>query len=173
MIQIRPEKNEDIPAIREVNFLAFKQENESRLVDAIRESEFFVPELSLVAVKDDEEIVGHILFSIISIETERGSIPTIGLAPMAVKPAYQKQGIGSKLVEEGLKRCEQLGYEHVVVLGHPHFYPKFGFETSNPKGIEAPFPVPDEVFMVLELKQGSLNGIKGKVQYPPAFSTVS
>ncbi|MDR7071424.1 GNAT family N-acetyltransferase [Fictibacillus barbaricus] len=171
MIKIRHEQPSDLGAIQMVNNLAFKGENEGRLVDAIRKSEFFIPELSLVAVKND--IIGHILFSGVSIETETSLIPTLALAPMAVHPEYQNQAIGSLLVKEGLKKAKVLGFEHVVVLGHPSFYPKFGFVSATQKGIESPLPVPEEVFMVYELKSGSLNGLKGKVKYPPAFDAVS
>ncbi|MFC0186822.1 GNAT family N-acetyltransferase [Fictibacillus aquaticus] len=172
MITIRPEQIQDIAAIREVNDLAFKGENESKLVEAIRQSEFFVPELSLVALHDNQ-VIGHILFSIISIETEAGPVPTLALAPMSVRPQYQNQGIGSSLVKEGLQKCRQLGYKHTAVLGHPEFYSKFGFTPSVTKGIAAPFPVPDEVFMVIELQENSLDSIKGKVKYPSAFGAVS
>jgi putative acetyltransferase len=160
LFNIRPEQNGDAAAIREVHTLAFQRENEAKLVEAIRASAFFVPELSLVAVAN--EVIGHILFSIISIETSNGRVPTLGLAPMAVKPDYQNQGVGSALVREGLKKCEELGFEHVVVLGHPKFYPTFGFQPAKTKGIEPPFPVPDEVFMVHEIKSGSLNDSNGK-----------
>lgn len=140
-----------------------KGEGEAKLVEAIRASEGFVPELSLVAVA--HEIIRHILFSMISIETQHGDVPTVGLAPMAVKPECQNQGIGSKLVREGLRKCEELGFAHVFVLGHPGFYPRFGFTPAKTRGIESPFPVPDEVFMVYEIKPGSLDGIKGKGKY--------
>jgi putative acetyltransferase len=171
LITIRPEQKEDLNAIREVNTLAFKRENEANLVDAIRGSEFFVPELSLVAITN--EVIGHILFSLVSIETkDRGTVQTLGLAPMAVKPKFQNKGIGSALVREGLRKCEELGFEHVVVLGHPNFYPKFGFVPAKTKGIESPFKVRDEVFMVCELKNGSLNEMSGKVKYPPFFDAV-
>lgn len=100
MFTIRPEQHGDAAAIRDVHTRAFQRENEARLVEAIRASAFFVPELSLVAVAD--EVIGHILFSIISIETGKGSVSTLGLAPMAVKPDWQHQGVGSALVKEGL-----------------------------------------------------------------------
>ncbi|BCG59326.1 GNAT family N-acetyltransferase [Paenibacillus sp. URB8-2] len=171
MFIIRPEQKEDILEISEVNNLAFKGEEEAKLVEAIRVSEFFVPELSLVAISN--EVIGHILFSIISIETDSGLVPTLGLAPLSVKPEFQNQGIGSALVKEGLKKCKELGFKHVVVLGHPNFYSRFGFIPSKTKGIKPPFQVPDEVFMVHELKNGSLDHITGTVKYPPAFDVVS
>ncbi len=170
---IRSEKKEDYDQIREVNIIAFdNRDNEAKLVESIRQSEFFIPELSLVAVKGNE-IIGHILFSQIAVETKSGNVPTIGLAPMAVKPSYQNNGVGSKLVSEGIARCKSLGYKHVIVLGHPNFYPRFGFIPSKSFGIFSPFPVPEEVFMVLELEEGTLKDLKGTVKYPPAFNSVS
>ncbi|MGD8190745.1 GNAT family N-acetyltransferase [Brevibacillus ginsengisoli] len=171
MFTIRAEQPGDQGAITEVNLLAFQEEKPAKLVEAIRASEFFIPELSLVAVAD--EVIGHILFSIVSIETNQGSVPTLALAPMAIKPGYQNQGIGSALVIEGLRRCKLLGYQHVVVLGHPNFYPKFGFVPSRLKGIEPPLPVPDEVFMVIELQENSWAANQGRVKYPPSFDVVS
>lgn len=172
MIRIRAERSVEQEAIRKINDSAFKGDNESRLVDAIRKSELFVPELSLVA-ETDGELIGHILFSIVHLKSEEDEIPTLALAPMAVIPEHQNKGVGSLLVEEGLKRAKDQGFKHAVVLGHPEFYPKFGFVPASTKGIEAPFPVPDEVFMTLEIKKGSLDQIKGKIVYPPAFDTVS
>lgn len=171
---IRPENTNDFSGIREVNITAFdKGENEARLVELIRGSAHFIPDLSLVAVKDSGEIIGHILFSGINLVTEKGIVPTIGLAPMAVSPDYQNNGIGSALVSEGLKAVKALGYEHVFVLGHPNFYPRFGFSPARRFGIDSPFPVPDEVFMALEIRKGSLSGLEGKIEYPPAFNAVS
>lgn len=172
MFTIRAEQEKDISSIQTVNQLAFGGDNEVKLVDAIRGSQFFIPELSLVAVNDDNEVIGHILFSVIHVETEAGVVPTLGLAPMAVLPEHQNSGVGSTLVREGLKKSTELGYEHVMVLGHPNFYPKFGFVPSRSKGIEPPFPVRDEVFMVLELTPDALRGIQGTVKYPPAFDAV-
>lgn len=172
MTDIRQEKATDIQAIKEVNDLAFGQENESKLIQEIRESKYFVPELSLVAVIDSEEVIGHILFSQITIETENGSIPSLALAPMAVKPEFQKHGIGSLLVNEGLMRCKAKGNGSVIVLGHPEFYPKFGFVRASGKGIKPPFEVPDEVFMLIELEKDALDHAEGTVKYPAAFLNV-
>jgi putative acetyltransferase len=171
---IRQEHTNDLPGIREVNIKAFENgENEARLVDLVRKSEHFIPELSLVAEKEDGEIIGHILFSTIHLVTKNATLPTLGLAPMAVKPGYQNEGIGSELVKAGLKACEALGFKHVFVLGHPSFYPKFGFTPSKTFCIQSPFPVPDEVFMAIELQKGGLSGLQGKIEYPPAFSAVT
>ena len=91
---------------------------------------------------------------------------------MAVHPEFQKQGIGSKLVQQGLVRCRKLGHQLIVVVGHPDYYPRFGFTSARAKGLEAPFPVPDEAFMVVELTEGGLNMITGMVRYPPEFEGV-
>jgi putative acetyltransferase len=168
MITIRPETAEDYAAIREVTLLAFGQEEEARLVEDLRRLSDFIAELSLVAVRG-EQVVGHILFSPIVIETKKGAVPALSLAPMSVRPECQNQGIGSQLVREGLKRCRSLGHEAVVVVGHPAYYPRFGFSSARAKGLEAPFEVPDEAFLVVELAPGALDGIAGVVKYPPPF----
>ena len=169
---IRVEQPQDFTTIKQVNDLAFEQEGESNLIAKLRTTDTFIPELSLVFENEQREIVGHILFSLISIETAQGSVESLALAPVAVKPSAQNKGIGSALIWEGLKRSEELGYDSVVVLGHSSYYPKFGFISASDKGIKAPFDVPDEAFMVIELRQGTLDGVKGTVSYPPAFSEV-
>lgn len=171
---IRKEETGDFSGIREINLKAFEHgENEANLIELIRDSENFITDLSLVSAKGDGEIIGHILFSIIHLVTDQGTVPTLGLAPMAVKPDYQNSGIGSALVNEGIKACKASGYDHVFVLGHPNFYPRFGFSPASQFGISAPFLVPDDVFMALELNKGSLTGLQGKIEYPPAFNAVS
>ncbi|RLQ97549.1 N-acetyltransferase [Falsibacillus albus] len=169
---IRREYVMDVDKIRKIHDEAFKQKNEGKLVDAIRESKYFIPELSLCAVTDEDELIGHIMFSTIFLETEKETVPTLGLAPMAVLPGHQHQGVGSMLVKEGKNRCRELGFKHIAVLGHSGFYPRFGFEISKNKGIEPPFPVPPEAFMVMELENGSLENLKGRVKYPKAFESV-
>ncbi len=168
MITIRSEKKKDSEAIHEVNQMAFGQEDESLLIRRVRNSPRFIPDLSLVAVRKGE-IVGHILFSPVSIKTKQGDIPALSLAPMAVLPAFQNQGIGSKLTREGLARCRRLGHKIVVVIGHPDYYPRLGFVPARPTGLEVAFPVPGDAFMVHELIPQSLEGIKGMVKYPPEF----
>ncbi|MCF6409429.1 GNAT family N-acetyltransferase [Pseudalkalibacillus salsuginis] len=172
MYKIRGEVVEDIQKIKEVNDQAFGQENEAMLVEAIRKSDSFIPDLSLVAETNDGDVIGHILFSLISIETTDGNESVLALAPMAVKPEWQNKGVGSSLVREGLERCKAADYRSVVVLGHPEFYPRFGFVRASTKGIRLPFEVSDEVFMIHELVPGILEGIEGTVRYPEAFSEV-
>ena len=168
MITIRQEEPRDIPAIAEVNRAAFGGEAEPRIVETVRASPGFIPDLSLVAVKGGC-VVGHILFSPICIRPEGPDIPALCLAPLAVLPGYQGRGIGSRLVEEGLRRCGELGRGIVIVVGWPSFYPRFGFTRARAKGLEAPFPVPDEAFMVLELIPGALAGVNGMVCFPPVL----
>ena len=171
MITIQPEKEKYYTAIHEINVLAFGREDEAELVNKLRRSTDFIPGLSLVALKDGK-VVGHILFSPISIRTERSILPTLALAPMAVHPEFQNREVGSELIRQGLERCRNLGHKGVIVVGHPTYYPRFGFTSARAKGLEAPFPVPDEAFMVIELAPGALNGISGMVIYTPAFEGV-
>jgi putative acetyltransferase len=168
VITIRAEETEDIDAVRRVNELAFGQPDEAALVDALRAVSD--PQISLVAVADGQ-VVGHIFFSPVSIEGDSTS-SALGLAPMAVLPEYQRQGIGSQLVRDGLRECQRLGCNVVVVLGHPEYYPRFGFVPASQKGLRSEYPVPDEVFMVAELKPGALGGRRGLVKYRPEFGEV-
>lgn len=171
MIVVRPETLEDSNVISEVNKLAFGQENEARLVENIRQTDNFNPKLSLVAIKD-EKVIGHLLFSPIIIQTPKDDILALALAPLAVCPEFQNQGIGSKLVKQGLEECRGLGHKVIVVIGHPNYYTRFGFSSATAKGLKAPFPVPDEAFMILELVSGALAGISGMIKYPPVFDGV-
>ena len=168
---IRPEKPQDYEAIRRVNLLAFGQEDEARLVEALRRSDAFIPGLSLVA-EEEGRIVGHILFTRIHIKSEIRSVEALALAPMCVLPEMQRRGIGSALVEIGLEQCAELGHRLVIVVGHPHFYPRFGFRPAAESGIQAPFPVPSEAFMALALVPDALSWASGLVVYPPEFSGV-
>lgn len=168
-MNLRCEHYSDHQAIAELNRLAFERENETRLVQAIRDSDRYVPELSLVAELDGA-IVGHILFSYIDLVGQT-NLQVLGLAPVAVRPEFQRQGIGSTLVQAGLEAAEARGEWMVVVLGNPQFYSRFGFESSVSCGIEPPFPVPEEIFMVKPLKNYQ-EGHRGKIVYPPAFNGV-
>ena len=167
MITIRLEEIEDQKGIRRVNELAFDQAMEADLVDALRTNAH--PHISLVAIVE-ERIVGHIFFSPVSIESESGTFTAMGLAPMSVLPEFQSQGIGSRLVEEGLKECRELSHPIVVVLGHPNHYPRFGFIPAHLKGLRSEYDVPDDTFMVLELRENALAGRRGLVRYHPEFS---
>ena len=165
MIDIRDEHPADIDAIREVNRRAFGQELEGRIVDALRARGAAV--LSLVAVVDNR-LVGHILFSPAPVGTETGA----ALGPMAVDPAYQRQGIGSRLVTRGVERLRERGCPFVVVIGHPAFYPRFGFGPAGVHGLTSEWTVPDDVFMVNILDPRVAGRMQGRVQFSPEFSTI-
>lgn len=169
MLVVRTEETEDHESVRRVNELAVGRRNEADLVDALRENAR--PYVSLVAVVD-EQVVGHIFFSPVSIETDTDTFTAMGLAPMSVLPSHQNQGIGSQLVREGLKECQRIGEDIVVVLGHSNYYPRFGFVPASLKGLRSEYEVPDGVFMVAELKPDALGGRYGLVKYNPEFRKV-
>lgn len=170
-ITVRPEQQSDIEEIYGLNQLAFGQDNEARLVELLRSASGYVPGLSLVASVDNA-LVGHILFSKIFVVNGDSRYATLALAPMSVHPKFQKQGIGGRLITQGLESARELGFGSVVVLGHEHYYPKFGFLPASRWGIRAPIDVPDNVFMARELVPGSLKNISGVVEYPVEFSTI-
>ncbi len=169
MITIRPEQAEDIAVIHQINEQAFGRPAEANLVDALRRNGKVL--ISLVA-EDNGRIIGHILFSEVVIDAAEKRLSGIGLAPMAVSPERQNEGIGSRLVEEGLRRCRAAGFPFVVVLGHPEFYPRFGFVPASRFGIKSEYQVRDEVFMMIELEKDSLAGFAGIVKYQPEFNEV-
>jgi putative acetyltransferase len=168
---IRPEAPHNLPAIRHAHQAAFGQDEEARLVDALRPSPAFIPELSLVA-EAAGRVVGHVLFSHIAVDDGKVSVPALALAPLAVLPACQGQGIGSQLVRDGLARARALGHRIVIVVGDPAYYTRFGFQPAAPLGLTCPYPVPAEAFMALELQAEALAGVQGAVVYPPAFDGV-
>lgn len=168
---VRPEQIDDYDAIREVNQQAFGRDNEADLVEKLRNEPQFHPGLSLVA-EVDNKIVGHILFSLIEIRSGGNRLPALALAPLAVRPERQGQSIGAALMEQGIQACHKLGHRCIVVLGHPEYYVRFGFQPASRFGITAEFPVSDESFMALGLRPGGLNDIEGTVIYPAAFSEV-
>jgi putative acetyltransferase len=155
---------EDYEPIRNLNRLAFGGNEEAELVDRLRSASLVV--LSLVAI-DNDEIVGHILFSDLPIETDQGGIDAVSLAPMAVHPKWQRQGIGSALARQGLEICQERGKAIVIVVGHPGYYPRFGFSAELAKSLDSPFS--GDAWMALELKKGALDDVKGTVRYPEAF----
>ncbi|MGE3844228.1 MAG: GNAT family N-acetyltransferase [Vicinamibacterales bacterium] len=165
MLEIRDELPADIAAIREVNRQAFGQEQEGRLVDALRANGAAL--LSLVAVVDGS-VVGHIFFS----PLEVGAVSGAALAPMAVLPGYQRRGIGSRLVEGGLERLRVARCPFVVVVGHPAFYPRFGFELAAKYGLGCQWDVPEEAFMVAVLDKQIASGLNGQAVYRGEFASL-
>ncbi|MFT4519179.1 MAG: putative acetyltransferase [Halioglobus sp.] len=165
---IRAEQPEDEAFVYTINTTAFEQPAEAELVDALRKQ--VEPIVSLVA-EDEDAVVGHILFSPVA-HLRKPKLKIMGLAPMAVLPEYQSSGIGSQLVRAGLEQCRQLGYVAAVVLGHPHYYPRFGFEPASTFRIDSEYDVPDTYFMAMELQPGALKGRGGKVLYHPLFKSV-
>lgn len=166
---IRPETTADIAAIVHVHQRAFGRDNEARLVNTLRAENAII--LSLVAQAADT-IAGHILFSPVTISDGTTAWPAVGLGPIAVLPEWQQQGIGSALIRAGLAKLPALGYDLVIVLGHPDYYPRFGFRPTQPYGIRWEVDVPAEVFMLAELTPGALRGRRGVVSYHPAFAEV-
>ncbi|MEH6947096.1 N-acetyltransferase [Bacillus sp. JJ634] len=174
-ILIRQELTEEYNTTEEIVKEAFLHEEysdkkEHVLVNRIRKSEAFIPELSLVALNQDKDIVRHILLSKIKIVDGNNAVDSLALAPVSVAPDYQKKGIGSQLIHTALKNAKEHGLSSVIVLGHKDYYPKFGFKPASLWNIQAPFEVPDEIFMALELTKNSLENVQGVVQYSKAFS---
>jgi putative acetyltransferase len=164
---VRPEQLADAPAIRAVNEAAFGSSAEADIVDALRNRQDRL--VSLVA-ESEGRVLGHILFSSVSL-SGNDRVSLMGLGPMSVLPARQRQGVGSALVRKGLEQCRKLGAEAVVVLGHPEYYPRFGFVPASRFGIRCEYDVPDDVFMALELQPGSLQDVAGTVRYDDAFGS--
>jgi predicted N-acetyltransferase YhbS len=164
-IKIRPEIAKDFEKITAVNDMAFGQKNEGILVERLRRTDKYTPELSLVAELEGR-IVGHILFYPVTIRSARSEFSSLSLGPMAVIPELQRRGIGSQLVTEGLAIAARLGHRSVIVLGHPEYYPRFGFKPASRWNIKTPFDAPDEAFMALELVKDEFVGKSGVVEYP-------
>ncbi|MCD0480476.1 N-acetyltransferase [Chryseobacterium sp. LC2016-29] len=169
----RQETQDDFQEVFELNRKAFGQQNEAKLVNALRNNlNIFIPELSIVASKNNA-IIGHILFTKINIKNDDETLnESLALAPMAVLPEFQKNGIGGQLIKHALDTAKILGYQSVIVLGHEDYYPKFGFEPAEKWNIKAPFDVPSNVFMAIELVKDGLKNISGTVIYPKEFETV-
>ena len=168
MLTIRHEYPNDVSAIHRLNQLAFEGDTEANIVDALRAN--CDPLLSLVAVSD-EQIIGHILFSPATIETKEGIVTGMGLAPMAVHPEFQRQGVGTNLVEQGLDELRTQDIPFVIVLGHPDYYPRFGFELASRHDIRCQWEgVPDEAFMVLLLNEELGGRLAGTAYYREEFT---
>ncbi|MDX1615595.1 MAG: N-acetyltransferase [Candidatus Promineifilaceae bacterium] len=167
-VAIRPERQTDQPAIARINEAAFGRPDEARLVAAISRAGATL--CSLVGLVDGTP-VGHILFTPVMVEPDPGHV-VAGLGPLAVLPAFQRRGIGGRLVEHGLARCRALGVALVVVVGHPDYYPRFGFVPAAAHGLRWEVDVPDEVFMVRALSPEGLGRVRGLVRYRPEFAGV-
>lgn len=163
---VRRERPEDIEAVRRVNERAFGRPDEARLVASLRSAGKVVRSLVVV---EDERVVGHILFSPVTIESEGHTLPGVGLAPMSVLPEVQRHGIGSLLVRAGLSQCQSAGHAYVVVLGHPEYYPRFGFVPASKYGIRSEYEAADEAFMIVVFCEEVLRGWAGLVRYQPEF----
>ncbi len=169
MLILRPEIPADIPAVHEVNARAFETPAEANLVDTLRARGAGI--LSLVADLDGT-VIGHIFFSLVTISGPQGDFQAVGLAPVAVLPVHQSRGVGSALINKGLEELRGMGYQAVILLGHPDYYPRFGFRPASNWGIRFTVEVPDPAFMALELIPGALDGISGVARFQPEFDSV-
>ncbi|WP_251441531.1 GNAT family N-acetyltransferase [Veillonella intestinalis] len=166
---IRQEKPSDYETVYQLIIEAFKEAehsdgNEQNLVVALRQSQSFEPKLSLVA-EINNIIVGHILFT----KVEVGKKVALALAPLSILPDYQKRGIGLALIKEGHTIAKQLGYTYIIVLGHPQYYPKAGYQLAKNYNLKAPFEILDEYFMAIKL-DSQAEPIEGIVTYDPVFN---
>ena len=172
-IKIRQEQENDFQAVREVVELAFRDvedsdQSEPYLVERLRKTDAYIPELSLVAELNGE-IIGHLMMSKVEIVSEDQSVISLGLAPVSVVPKYQRIGVGSALIREAHKRAGELGYKSAVLLGHKDYYPRFGYKRAIDFGIEFPFDVPSEYCMVVELAPEGLKNVDGMIKYAKPF----
>ncbi|AZA84870.1 GNAT family N-acetyltransferase [Chryseobacterium lactis] len=171
---IRQEEEKDYKEVFQLVEKAFRDmehsdHQEQFLVEKLRKSDVFIPELSLVAEDESGEIAGHILFTKIKIENDTESFESLALAPVSVQPEFQNRGIGGQLIREGHRIAKELGYRSVILLGHEKYYPKFGYEKTSNFGISFPFEIPEENGMAIELVKDGLKNIKGVVKYPKEF----
>ena len=170
MMIVREEVPADLEGIDRVNELAFDRRDEAELVKKLRDNQKIM--LSLVA-EQDGQIVGHILFTPMRLVLETGpAYPAVGIGPVAVLPAFQRVGIGSALMERGLAACRTEGHRIAMVLGHPAYYPRFGFQPAVHFGIRCDYDVPEDAFMILELQPGALDGLSGVAYYEPEFDGI-
>ena len=163
MIEIREERPDDVAAIRDVNKLAFGQDQEDNIVDALRSNGGAL--LSLVATLDDL-VIGHVMYSPATV----GDVTAAALGPVAVVPEHQRSGIGSKLIETGNQRIKDEGLPFIIVLGHADYYPRFGFKPAIELGIRCEWDVPADAFMILMLDEDRMRGVSGLAKYRPEFS---
>ncbi len=172
-VQLRQEKETDFTAVFNLIKEAFESEQisdhqEQFLVERLRNSNTFIPELSIVAEIEDK-VVGYILLTKLKIKNNRNEFDSLALAPVCVLPAYQGKGIGGRLIEHAHTIAQKLGHRSIVLLGHENYYPKYGYLQADQFGIELPFDVPKENCMAIELVENGLKGIRGIVEYPKEF----
>lgn len=173
-INIREENRTDYDAVFDLikkafEKLALSDHREQFLVQRLRKSTAFVPELSMVAEVGDK-IVGHILLTKLKIKDGQNEFDSLALAPVSVLPEFQGRGVGGRLIREAHKKARELGHPSIVLLGHAKYYPRFGYRQADKFGIEFPFDVPKEHCMVMELIENSLDGVRGTVEYPNEFN---
>ncbi|AZA80205.1 N-acetyltransferase [Chryseobacterium sp. G0186] len=173
-MKIRQEEEKDYEKVFQLIEEAFKDMEQSDhqehfLVEKLRKSDAFIPELSLVAEDENGDITGHILFTKLTIENGSESFASLALAPVSVKPEFQNQGIGGELIRHGHLLAKELGYTSVILLGHEDYYPRFGYEKTSNFGISFPFEIPEENGMAIELIKDGLKNKQGIVKYPKEF----
>jgi putative acetyltransferase len=162
--RVREEKPDDKTEVRRVNEAAFGRPDEADLVDRLREEGAILASLVAEVVT---QIVGHILFSRMWIETTESHVEAVALAPMAVMPEHQRHGIGGAMIRAGLDLLRARGEAIVIVLGHPNYYPRFGFSSEFTQSLQHPFR--RDAYMALELQPAALAKVRGKIRYPAAF----
>jgi len=173
-INIRKETPEDYSRVIGLTEKAFESleisdHNEGKLVDKLRKAPAFIDELSLVAELNGQ-VVGHILFTPIVIDNGEQQFHSLVLAPVSVLPEFQKMGIGGQLIRAGHQKAKELGFQSAILLGHPEYYPRFGYKPASTWGIKTHYELPsDDVFMAVELTDGTLTGVSGMVVFPPEF----
>ncbi|MCJ7932879.1 MAG: N-acetyltransferase [Chryseobacterium sp.] len=173
-LTIRKEEERDFQKVFQLTEEAFRDmehsdHREHFLVEKLRRSDTFIPELSLVAEDENGGIAGHILFTKITIENGSESYESLALAPVSVKPEFQNMGIGGALITFGHTVAKELGYHSAILIGHQNYYPKFGYEKTSNFGISFPFEIPKENGMAIELIKDGLKNVKGVVKYPQEF----
>lgn len=174
MLTIRQEEEKDFKKVSDLTEEAFRNMDQSDhrehfLVEKLRKSEAFIPQLSLVAENEDGDIAGHILFTKLKIVNGDETFESLTLAPVSVHPEFQNQGIGGQLILHGHSTAKELGYQSVILIGHENYYPKFGYEKTSNFGISFPFEIPEVNGMAVELIKDGLKNVKGVVKYPKEF----
>jgi len=173
-LTIRKEEPRDFNAVFNLIEKAFESEKmsdhkEQFLVERLRKSDAFIPELSMVA-ENDNKIVGHILLTKLKIKNDQNIFDSLALAPVSVLPEYQGKGIGGMLINQAHIIAKELGHKSIVLLGHEKYYPKFGYQLTEEFGIKLPFDAPKENCMIIELTENALQGVTGMVEYPKEFN---